>query len=93
MNKLTPVEMLNELIASGYITLANVDPSGLLTPTAYVSVPSSLAFYTPPVSTNSKKGRAWFWLDWRIGSDAASIWRWWLLVIRLARQYCFLPHR
>jgi len=47
--KLTPVEMFDELMSQGVFTPANADPSSWMEPTAYVTVPTGLAFVTPPI--------------------------------------------
>lgn len=54
MSRMTPVEMFNELVKLGYVTAATFDPSRLMVPTAYVSVPTAMAFYTPPTHTAEK---------------------------------------
>ena len=62
----TPVEMFNELVQMGHITPALIDPSNLMMPTAYISVPTTLVFSTPPklpvlgaeqATTNAKLGK------------------------------------
>jgi hypothetical protein len=49
MTDKTPVEMFNELIELGYIVPGEVEPDGMMEPTAYISAPTTLAFATPPV--------------------------------------------
>lgn len=44
------VEMFNELVRLGYIVPSDLEPSELHTPTAYISVPTTLAFATAPVA-------------------------------------------
>ncbi len=53
--KMTPVEMYNELVQMGYVVPASIEPNAMMTPTAYISVPSTLNFFTPPVSVSPKK--------------------------------------
>jgi hypothetical protein len=55
MSKMTPTEMFTELVRMGYATPATIEPSRWMVPTAYVSVPTSLAFFTPPISLPSSK--------------------------------------
>jgi len=58
MPQMSAIEMFSELIRLGHIVPASVDPSSLMMPTAYVSLPSALAFSTPPMQTSaSKDGR------------------------------------
>jgi hypothetical protein len=49
VNAKTPVEMFNDLVQMGYVTPATIEPTIWMEPTAYVAVPSNLAFATPPV--------------------------------------------
>ena len=42
-------EMYNELIQMGYVVPSNLEPTSLMTPTAYIGVPTALAFTTPPI--------------------------------------------
>ncbi len=51
----TPVEMYNEMIRLGFIVPAVIDPYGLMAPTAYISVPTTLAFATPPIEGSKAK--------------------------------------
>jgi hypothetical protein len=44
----TPMEMFSELVQMGHIVPASIEPSSLMAPTAYVSVPTTLVFATPP---------------------------------------------
>jgi hypothetical protein len=44
----TPMEMFNELVVMGHVVPASVEPSSLMAPTAYISVPTTLVFSTPP---------------------------------------------
>jgi hypothetical protein len=46
---MTPVEMFNELVRLGYVVPGSIEPSRLKEPTAYISVPTVLAFASPPV--------------------------------------------
>jgi hypothetical protein len=58
--KMTPMEMFNELARLGYIVPSNVEPSRLREPTAYISVPTMLAAFSPPIQvapTTTKQGR------------------------------------
>lgn len=65
---MTPVEMFNELVRLGYARSGRVEPSRLREPTAYITVPTTLAFSTPPVPklepgpqgvrSNAKLGRS-----------------------------------
>ena len=58
MAQMNAIEMFNELIRLGYFVPATVDPSNLMMPTAYVSLPTTLAFATPPMQISvSKDGR------------------------------------
>jgi hypothetical protein len=54
---LTPMEMFDELVRLGYVVPANVDPAGWMMPTAYVSVPTSTAFVTPPINEPHSKAK------------------------------------
>ena len=56
MADITALEMFNRLVSMGYATPANVEPSVYTMPTAYVSVPTTLAFATPPVSISEPVG-------------------------------------
>ena len=56
MGHLTPLEMLTRLISMGYATPATIEPSAHTMPTAYVTVPTTLAFATPPVSLSEGVG-------------------------------------
>jgi hypothetical protein len=47
--KMTATEMYDELIRLGHVVPATVEPSGVMGLYAYVSVPSSTAYVTPPV--------------------------------------------
>lgn len=47
--KMTAPEMYEELVSLGYVRPATVEPSILMEPTAYISVPTTLAFATPPI--------------------------------------------
>ena len=49
MSDKTPMEMFNELIRMGFVVPAATEPSDLMEPTAYITVPTSLAFVTPPI--------------------------------------------
>lgn len=46
---LNSIEMFDELVSRGYVIPANVEPASWMEPTAYVTVPTSTAFVTPPV--------------------------------------------
>jgi hypothetical protein len=48
MNK-SATEMYNELVSMGYAVPSNLEPTDLMTPTAYISVPTALAYVTPPI--------------------------------------------
>jgi hypothetical protein len=48
MTDKTPMEMFNELVQMGRIVPATIEPSSLMVPTAFVSVPTTLVFSTPP---------------------------------------------
>lgn len=54
---LTPMQMLDDLIQRGYVVPATVDPAAWMMPTAYVSVPTSTAFVTPPISDPQSKAK------------------------------------
>ena len=56
MTEKNPVEMFNELVQMGYLIPANLEPTNLMTPTAYISVPTALVFVTPPVLVSQEKG-------------------------------------
>lgn len=53
MSAKSAVEMFNELVRLGYVTPATVEPSGNMMPTAYIRVPTGLAFSTPPMNNKS----------------------------------------
>jgi hypothetical protein len=62
----TPTEMFNELMQMGHVIPASIEPSSLMVPTAYISVPTTLVFSTPPrlpvlgaekVPANAKLGK------------------------------------
>ena len=55
MAEMTPMEMFEDLIRRGYVVPANVDPASWMMPTAYISVPTSTAFVTPPVGELQSK--------------------------------------
>jgi hypothetical protein len=42
------MEMFGELIRMGHAVPASIEPSNLMVPTAYISVPTTLLFTTPP---------------------------------------------
>ena len=48
MSDKTPMEMFNELIQMGHVVPASIEPSSLMVPTAYASLPTTLVFATPP---------------------------------------------
>lgn len=50
MTAKSAIEMFGELVNLGYVTPATVDPSGAMMPTAYIRVPTGLAFATPPMN-------------------------------------------
>jgi hypothetical protein len=57
--KMTPMEMFADLIAKGFVTPGKLEPTSLMVPTAYISVPMTLAIATPPipaVAVTNKKG-------------------------------------
>ena len=45
----TATEMYNELVQMGHVVPSNLEPTALMTPAAYISVPTALAFATPPI--------------------------------------------
>ncbi len=49
MQEKTPMEMFDELVQRGFIRPACVEPTSLMVPTAYISVPTILAFASPPI--------------------------------------------
>ncbi len=49
MQEKTPMEMFDELVQRGFIRPACVEPTSLMVPTAYISVPTTLAFASPPI--------------------------------------------
>ena len=55
--QLTAPEMFEELMSQGVFTPANADPSSWMEPTAYVTVPTGLAFVTPPIVTEHQGER------------------------------------
>jgi hypothetical protein len=66
MTSKSPIEMFNELVQMGHIVPATIDPSNLMAPTAFISVPTTLLFATPPnlptlgaegVKTNAALGK------------------------------------
>lgn len=52
---LTAPEMFDELMRYGAFTTANTDPAAWMEPTAYVSVPTSLTFVTPPIIAEASR--------------------------------------
>ena len=48
-DKPSAVEMYKELIQLGYVRPSDVQPSGLMMPTAYITVPTSTTYFTPPL--------------------------------------------
>ncbi len=56
MTVLSAVEMFQEMVKRGFATPAKLEPSRLREPSAYVSVPMTLAFSTAPVIQASPKG-------------------------------------
>ena len=52
---MTALEMFNELVAKGFIVSAPIEPSRRMIPTAYVSVPTSTGYFSPPVHVGDKK--------------------------------------
>jgi hypothetical protein len=57
MTVLTAVEMFQEMVRRGYVVPARTEPSRLREPTAYVSVPTSLVFSTPPIRAPGSEGK------------------------------------
>ena len=55
MPQKTAYEMFNELVQMGNFIPATIEPSQWMVPTAYISVPTSLVFFTPPISMSSTK--------------------------------------
>ena len=47
--------MFTELVRRGFVVAAAREPSLLREPTAYVNVPTTLAFSTPPVGGGTRK--------------------------------------
>lgn len=45
----TPMEMFAELAQWGFVRPAQIEPTALMVPTAYISVPTILAFASPPI--------------------------------------------
>jgi hypothetical protein len=54
MTAKTVLEMYAEMVGRGYAVPAPTEPSRLNTPTAYVSLPTTLAFATPPIQAVQK---------------------------------------
>lgn len=52
----TPVEMYEELVQRGFVTPGRTEPTSLMVPTAYISVPTTLAFSSPPTSVGVGTG-------------------------------------
>jgi hypothetical protein len=52
----TPMEMYEELVQRGFITPGRTEPTNLMVPTAYISVPTTLAFVSPPISVGVGSG-------------------------------------
>lgn len=50
MPALTHIEMFDELVRRGYVVPANIDPASWMMPTAYLNVPTTTAFVTPPIA-------------------------------------------
>lgn len=48
MTAKTPMEMFAELVKMGKVISSTVEPSNLMAPTGYISVPTTLVFATPP---------------------------------------------
>lgn len=65
MAHLTAIEMYSKLISMGYVAPGKVEPSIHMMPTAYVQVPTSLAFATPPIPLSLDTGEA---KDAKLGS-------------------------
>ncbi len=55
MTVLSALEKFQEMVERGYVTPAKLEPSRLREPSAYVSVPMTLAFSTTPVGVTSQK--------------------------------------
>jgi hypothetical protein len=49
MDQKSPTEMFAELVRMGFVSPAKVEPTSLMVPTAYISVPTTLAFASPPL--------------------------------------------
>ena len=49
MSVLSALEMFNDLVSRGLVVPAAVAPARLKAPTAYITVPTVLAFSTPPI--------------------------------------------
>jgi len=52
----TPMEMYEELVQRAFIKQGRTEPTNLMVPTAYISVPTTLAFVSPPVSVGVGSG-------------------------------------
>lgn len=83
--KMTPVEMYNDLVQKGYVVPANIEPSAFYAPTAYISVPSVISIFTPPVSDPIVKKKERGYLrkacKWIIEGVARPLWQ------RLMRRF------
>jgi hypothetical protein len=49
MPEKTPMEMFAELTQWGFVRPARIEPTSLMVPTGYISVPTTLAFASPPI--------------------------------------------
>jgi len=56
MTILSAIEMFDDLVRRGYVTPARIEPSSLMMPTAYVTVPTRLAFVTPAIEQETTEG-------------------------------------
>jgi hypothetical protein len=56
MPALSPIEMFSKLVAMGYVTPGDIEPSVHTMPSAYRQVPTSLAFSTPPIPVSVETG-------------------------------------
>ena len=52
----TPMQMFEELVQGGFIRPRHLEPSSLMVPTAYISVPTTLAFASPPIPVGTPGG-------------------------------------
>ena len=58
MTILSPQEMYREMTRQGWVVPANIEPNAWMMPTAYLDIPTSTAFFTPPVVAVAREENA-----------------------------------